>query len=131
MFLVSSLHDKLKKTLTEVDTYELPNLQTMYVPQKVKQMKPIITKVPKTETDFFTSEKLNEMNKTEWEKTFTLSRLRKKWDTKMVLNFDPKFKKINDKCISPSVLESRQFIRDYVDPDILLHKKKDWNNRAY
>ena len=37
-------------------------------------------------------------------------------------------KKINDKCISPSVLESRQFIRDYVDPDILLHKKKDWNN---
>ena len=128
MFLVSSLHDKLKKTLTEVDTYELPNLQTMYVPQKVKQMKPIITKVPKTETDFFTSEKLNEMNKTEWEKTFTLSRLRKKWDTKMVLNFDPKFKKINDKCISPSVLESRQFIRDYVDPDILLHKKKDWNN---
>ena len=129
MFLVSSLHDKLKKTITEVEPYDLPNLQTLNAPKKKTRMMPIITSVPRTETEFFTQEKLNEMNQTEWEHTFSLSRLRKKWDRKMVLNFDPKFKKINDSFVSPKVLESREFVRNLVDPDILLlHSKKDWNN---
>ena len=115
--------------MKDIEDDQLPLTQNPSFPRKLNLKKAaVVTSVPKTETDFYSTEKLNEMSKTDWENTFTLPKLRKKWKTKMILNFDPNFKRINDNYISPKALECREYVRNFVDPDILQYKKREWNN---
>ena len=125
MFLASSLNDKLKKTMIEM---EPETQQTCLFPYKKPLPNAAIVTVHKHDLqNTFDSAQLQNLSKKEWENTFTLQKLHKKWNEKLNLNFNTKFKKISDDIISEETKEKKKYIKNLVDPDILEIKNKRWN----
>ncbi|MCQ2818045.1 MAG: hypothetical protein MJ252_12335 [archaeon] len=128
MFLVNSLNDKLKRTMVEMDASKTQSCDFPF--EKKPKNKAIISKLKEEREPEFTSHQLSSMKPNEWEKTFTLPRLREKWDAKLKINFNLNHKKFPEELVSPQAKESRQFVREFVDPDILGRRTKWWNNSS-
>ena len=75
----------------------------------------------------YTSQQLHSLDKKEWEKTFTLSKLHLRWKEKGIIDFDRKYKKFPDNCSFSGIKESKLYIKNLRDPDILELKRKNWN----
>ena len=126
MFLVSSLKDKLKRTMLEINTDKTQICAFPY--EKPKKNGAVIT-VHKHDPDRdFDTHKLNNLSKTDWERTFTLPKLRRKWKEELTVNFDPTHKKLPDDIISDQTKAAKQHIKDLIDPDILQIKDKKFNS---
>ena len=127
MFLASSLNDKMKKTMNEVDPEF--NQTALFPYQKPHSNGAVITIHKHDPNTKLTSEELLNLTNEEWGKTFTLPKLRNKWKEKINVNFQRKFKKISDDVMPENVKEARLYIKNFVDPDNLeIKKNKRWNN---
>jgi hypothetical protein len=127
MFLASSLNDKLKKTMNEVDPEQVKTCLFPY--EKPPTNGAVITIHKHDPNSKLDSDQLFNLSKEEWEKTFTIPKLHNKWKEKINVNFNPSFKKISDDVMPKKVREAKLYIKDSVDPDNLeLKKNKRWNN---
>ena len=127
MFLASSLNDKLKKTMNEVDPEQVKTCLFPY--EKPPTNGAVITIHKHDPNSKLDSDQLFNLSKEEWEKTFTIPKLHNKWKEKIKVNFNPSFKKISDDVMPKKVREAKLYIKDSVDPDNLeLKKNKRWNN---
>jgi hypothetical protein len=126
MFLASSLNDKLKKTMKEVDPQ---SIQTCFFPYEKPPPNPAVIIVHKhDENNELDSNQLDNLTDKEWQRTFSIPKLHNKWKEKLKLNFNPLYKKISDNVMSEKVKKAKLFIKDSVDPDNLeLKKNKRWN----
>ena len=132
MFLANSLKEKLKNSYLETDPGDLGGARFTYKP-KPKDSRILLTfHQPQTSdpnlvpANYYSTQKLESLDKKEWENTFTLGKLHKEWETKVNLDFDDNFKKFPDDVILPKVAKSKSFVKDLVDPDILELKPKKW-----
>ena len=125
MFLVSSLNDKLKRTMIEMDPDQNQTCQFPY--EKRPTNGAVITVHKHDPNNEFDSQKLSNLTKKDWESTFTLPKLRKKWKEKINVSFDPNHKKISDDIVSEKTKEAKAFVKDLIDPDNLEIKNKRWN----
>ena len=127
MFLASSLNDKLKKTMNEVDPEQVKTCLFPY--EKPPTNGAVITIHKHDPNSKLDSDQLFNLSKEEWEKTFTIPKLHNKWKEKINVNFNPTFKKISDDVMPKHVREAKLYIKDSVDPDNLeIKKNKRWNN---
>ena len=136
MILANSLKEKLKRNYMENETNSME--QTKF-PYKSPPKDPRVllsfrqgadgeeeqeNLIPQT---FFSTQKLQSLDRKEWENTFTLEKLHSEWKTRVNLDFENNYKKISDDFILPNVIQSKIDMKNLVDPDKLELKKKPWN----
>ena len=136
MFLANSLKEKLKRNFLE---NEIDNIERTKFPYKspprdgrvllcFRQGGDSIENqdnlIPQT---FFSTQKLQSLDRKEWESTFTVDKLHSEWKTRVNLDFENNYKKFSDDFILPKVIQSKNDINNLKDPDILELKKKSWN----
>ena len=134
MFLANSLKEKLKRDYIEGDNDIGGPLFRYDPPQKDPKILLSIKETMKSNPDLqsrylwnIPSQQLHSFDKKEWERTFSLSKLHLKWKEKGIIDFDNKFKKFPDNCSFQGVPESKEYVKDLRDPDILELKQKKWN----
>ena len=134
MFLSTALREKLKRDFLEGDTDEQEGARFRYQPPPQDKRKLInfhesIKLNAKDPTPFnrLNSQQLKALEKKEWENTFTIKNLHARWKGSTNLDFDNNFKKFTDDVVSPTVLSSRKYVKELVDPDILEKKQKFFN----
>ena len=135
MFLANSLKDKLKKEFIESESSNLNETLHPYKPPPKDPRAFLTFREGEGETtednlipqNFFSTQKLQSLDRKEWENTFTLKKLRSEWKTRVKLDFENNFKKFPDDFISPEILKSKKEVENLVDPDKLELKKKQWN----
>lgn len=125
MFLVSSLNDKLKRTMIEMDASKTQSCKFPY--EKKPQNKAIISTYTEDRPTEFNHHQLSTMTPKEWEKTFTLHRIRQKWVGHLKVNFDLNHKKLPDVLIPETAKQSKSYVKDLIDHDVLGIKDKRWN----
>ena len=136
MFLANSLKEKLKRNFLENET---DNMEQTKFPYKSPPKDPRVllsfrqggdelenqeNLIPQT---FFSTQKLQALDRKEWEKTFTVDKLHSEWKTRVNLDFENNYKKISDEFILPSVIQSKIEMNNLRDPDRLELKQKQWN----
>ena len=130
MFLANSLKEKLKKNYysNEVDLnehikfeYKLPKKD----PRQLLSFREDILNLSNEINPKFSGKQLRSLDKKEWENTFTLKKLKNEFNRKTELNFDYKYKKFPDDAILPYVSESKKYVKNLIEPDILELKKKN------
>lgn len=132
MFLANSLKEKLKRSYLENDSDAFGKPPFPYNPppndpRVLLSFKGSARGLPSAPSEEFTTQKLQALDKKEWESKFTLSKLRKEWETKVELDFENKHKKFSDDMMLPKVLQSKEYVKELIDPDILELKQKRWN----
>ena len=134
MFLANSLKEKLKRDFMEGDDDDGSPHFRYDPPPKDPKILLSIKETMKSSPDIHSqylwnipSQQLHSFDKKEWEKTFTLSKLHLRWKQKGIIDFENKYKKFPDNCSYPGVAESKEFIKELKDPDILELKQKKWN----
>ena len=134
MFLANSLKEKLKRDFIEEENDSSGPIFRYQPPQKDPKILLSIKETMKSSPDIqsqylwnIPSHQLHSLDKKEWEKTFSLNNLHLRWKEKGLIDFDRKFKKFPDNCELPGVSESKTFVKDLRDPDILELKQKKWN----
>ena len=134
MFLANSLKEKLKRDFMEGDDDDgSPHFRYDPPPKDPKillSIKETMKSSPDIQSQYLwniPSQQLHSFDKKEWEKTFTLSKLHLRWKQKGIIDFENKYKKFPDNCSYPGVAESKEFIKELKDPDILELKQKKWN----
>ena len=134
MFLSTALKEKLKRDFLEGDTDDQGGAKFRYEPPSPDKRMLInfhesIKTTAKDPTPFIrlNSQQLKALEKEEWESTFTLKNLRARWKGTTNLDFDKNFKKFKDDVIPKSVMESKRYVKDLIDPDILEKKQKYFN----
>ena len=136
MFLANSLKEKLRRNYLESDNLEaIERIKYPYHPRK-KDPRVLLTfrqkgdgenqdsLIPQT---FFSTQKLQSLDRKEWESTFTLEKLHSEWKTRVNLDFENNYKKFADDFVLPGVKEAKEKIKESVNPDKLELKKKKWN----
>ena len=136
MFLANSLKEKLRRNYFENDSTEaMDQIKYPYKPGK-KDPRVLLTFRQKGDGEnqehlipqnFFSTQKLQSLDRKEWESTFTLDKLHSEWKTRVNLDFENNFKKFSDDFVLPEVKKAKEKIKDSVDPDRLELKKKNWN----
>ena len=136
MFLANSLKEKLRRNYFEGDSSEaIDQIKYPYKPRK-KDPRVLLTFRQKGDGEnqenlipqnFFSTQKLQSLDKKEWESTFTTEKLHSEWKTRVNLDFENNFKKFSDDFVLPEVKKTKEKIKDSVDPDRLELKKKKWN----
>ena len=136
MFLANSLKEKLKRNFLENET---DNIDQTKHPYKAPPKDPRVllsfrqggegeenqeNLIPQT---FFSTQKLQSLDRKEWENTFNVDKLRSEWKTRVNLDFENNYKKFSDDFVLPNVVQSKKEAKDLVDPDLLELKKKEWN----
>ena len=136
MFLANSLKEKLKRNFLESEADGID--QTKH-PYKAPPKDPRVllsfrqggetsenqeNLIPQT---FFSTQKLQALDRKEWESTFNLDKLRSEWRTRVNLDFENNYKKFSDDFVLPNVIKAKKEAKDLVDPDLLELKKKQWN----
>ena len=134
MFLANSFKEKLKKSYLEGEAVDISTTEAhKYIPQKTDNrvlfsFRESYKSNPSLSTiSNLNSQQLKALDKTEWEKSFTLKKLRLKWGCKTNLDFEPSFKKFPDEAVFQKSKVSKDYIKNLVDPDILELKQKNWN----
>ena len=136
MFLANSLKEKLRRNFVESDTNDAIE-QTKY-PYQTKKKDPRVLLSFRQKGDgenqdylipqnFFSTQKLQSLDRKEWESTFTLDKLHSEWKTRVNLDFENNYKKFADDFVLPGVKKAKEKIKDLVNPDRLELKKKNWN----
>ena len=136
MFLANSLKEKLRRNFIENDTADTIE-QTKFPYQKKKKDPRVLLSfrqkgdgenqdylIPQ---NFFSTQKLQSLDRKEWESTFTLDKLHSEWKTRVNLDFENNYKKFSDDFVLPDVKKAKEKIKDLVNPDRLELKKKNWN----
>ena len=133
MFLANSLKEKLRRDYMEGDTesirpyrYDPPQQD----PKILLSIKEAMKSSPDIQSRLLWNippQQLHSLDKKEWEKTFTLSKLHLRWKEKGIIDFDRKYKKFPDNCSFSGIKESKLYIKNLRDPDILELKRKNWN----
>ena len=133
MFLANSLKEKLKRNFLE---NEVESMEQNKFPYKAPPKDPRVllsfrqggdgeenqeNLIPQT---FFSTQKLQSLDRKEWENTFTVDKLHSEWKTRVNLDFENNYKKFSDDFILPNVVQSKKEAKNLVDPDILELKKK-------
>ena len=136
MFLANSLKEKLKRNFLESETNDIDQSKHPYkAPPKDPRVLLTFRQggeseenqenlIPKT---FFSTQKLQSLDRKEWENTFTVDKLHSEWKTRVNLDFENNFKKFSDDFVLPNVVQSKIEAKNLVDPDRLELKKKPWN----
>ena len=134
MFLSTALREKLKRDFLEGDTDDQEGARFRYEPPPPDKRKLInfhesIKLNAKDPTPFnrLNSQQLKALEKKEWENTFTIKNLHARWKGTTNLDFDNNFKKFTDDVVSPSVISSKKYVKNLIDPDILEKKPKYFN----
>ena len=134
MFLSTVFREKLKRDFLEGDTDDQGGAKFRYKSRPEDKRRLInfhesIKSVAKDPTPFIrlNSQQLKALGDKEWENTFNLKNLHARWEGTTNLNFDNNFKKFTDDVIPNSVINSKKYIKDLVDPDILQKKQKNFN----
>ena len=134
MFLANSFKEKLKKSYLEGEADDISTTEThKYIPQKTDHrvlfsFRESYKSNPSLSTiSNLNSQQLKALDKSEWEKSFTLKKLRLKWGCKTNLDFEPSFKKFPDEAVNQKSKVSKDYIKNLRDPDILELKQKYWN----
>jgi hypothetical protein len=134
MFLANSFKEKLKRSYLEGEIdQDTPSELHQYIPNKKDPR--VLFSFKDTYKDDpvlsfssnFNSQQLKALDKTEWENTFTLKNLHRKWRGHTELNFESNFRKFTDDAAFPQAKPAKEFVKNLRDPDILELKKKDWN----
>ena len=136
MFLANSLKEKLKRNFLE---NEVESMEQCKHPYKAPPKDPRVlltfrqggdsqdnqeNLIPQT---FFSTQKLQSLDRKEWENTFTIDKLHSEWKTRVNLDFENNYKKFSDDFVLPNVVQSKKDAKNLVDPDLLELKKKQWN----
>ena len=136
MFLANSLKEKLKRNFLENETESMDQTKHPYK-SPPKDPRVLLTfrqggegeenqenLIPQT---FFSTQKLQSLDRKEWENTFNLEKLHSEWKTRVNLDFENNYKKFSDDFILPNVVQAKKDAKNLVDPDRLELKKKQWN----
>ena len=134
MFLSTVFREKLKKDFLEGDTDDQGGAKFRYQakPEDKRQLinfHESIKSQAKDPSPFnrLTSQQLKALGNKEWINTFNLKNLHARWEGTTNLDFDNNFKKFTDDIMPSSVIASKNYIKDLVDPDILQKKKKKFS----
>ena len=136
MFLANSLKEKLRRNFVESDTNDA--IEQTKFPYHTKKKDPRVLLSFRQKGDgenqdylipqnFFSTQKLQSLDRKEWESTFTLDKLHSEWKTRVNLDFENNYKKFADDFVLPGVKKAKEKIKDLVNPDRLELKKKNWN----
>ena len=136
MFLANSLKEKLRRNFVESDTNDA--IEQTKFPYQMKKKDPRVLLSFRQKGDgenqdnlipqnFFSTQKLQSLDRKEWESTFTLDKLHSEWKTRVNLDFENNYKKFADDFVLPGVKKAKEKIKDLVNPDRLELKKKNWN----
>ena len=136
MFLANSLKEKLRRNYLESDTTEA--IETTKYPYKPPKKDPRVLLSFRQKGDgdnqeslipqnFFSTQKLQSLDRKEWESTFTTDKLHSEWKTRVNLDFENNYKKFSDDFVLPEVKKVKEKVKDSVNPDRLELKKKKWN----
>lgn len=133
MFLAKSLRERLKKTYLENDSDTLRKESSQHQTPSLNlkallNFKGLDLGLPPYPHEEMSSQQLKALDKNEWKSHFTLDRLKQQWETRVPLEFPHHHKKFSDDIISPQTKESKEFVRNLIDNDILELKQKEWNN---
>ena len=136
MFLANSLKEKLRRNYLENDSADtIEQTKFPYFPKK-KDPRQLLSFRQTGDGDnqdslipqnFFSTQKLQSLDRKEWESTFTVDKLRSEWKTRVTLDFENNFKKFSDDFALPEVHKAKEKVKNLVDPDRLSLKKKSWN----
>lgn len=136
MFLANSLKEKLRRNFVESDTNDA--IEQTKFPYQTKKKDPRVLLSFRQKGDgenqdylipqnFFSTQKLQSLDRKEWESNFTLDKLHSEWKTRVNLDFENNYKKFADDFVLPGVKKAKEKIKDLVNPDLLELKKKNWN----
>ena len=134
MFLANCLRERLKGNYLERDDenetslfkYE-PHPKNPKVLLSIKEKMKSSPDIQSKQLWSIPSQQLHSLDKKEWEKSFTLSKLNLRWKEKDEYNFELNYRKFPEDCALPGVTERKSLINDLKDPDILELKRKRWN----
>ena len=131
MFLSTVFREKLKRDFLEADTDDQGGAKFRYQPRPEDKRKLInfhesIKQNAKDPTPFnrLNSQQIKALGDKEWLNTFNLKNLHARWEGKTNLDFDNNFKKFTDDIVPATVIASKKYVKNLVDPDILEKKKK-------
>ena len=136
MFLANSLKEKLRRNFVESDTNDAIEQTKFPYHKKKKDPRVLLSFRQKGDGEnqdylipqnFFSTQKLQSLDRKEWESTFTLDKLHSEWKTRVNLDFENNYKKFADDFVLPGVKKAKEKIKDLVNPDPLELKKKNWN----
>ena len=136
MFLANSLKEKLRRNFVESDTNDAIEQTKFPYHKKKKDPRVLLSFRQKGDGEnqdylipqnFFSTQKLQSLDRKEWESTFTLDKLHSEWKTRVNLDFENNYKKFADDFALPGVKKAKEKIKDLVNPDRLELKKKNWN----
>jgi hypothetical protein len=132
MFLENSLKEKLKSNYLTNEPDISEHIKFEY---KIPKKDPRVllsfgdnTLNLNNEYELTSGLKLRALDKKEWESLFTLKKLKNEYKRKTEINFDYNFKKFSDDIILPNIIESKKYIKNLLNPDILELKQKKWDN---
>ena len=132
MFLENSLKEKLKSNYLTNEPDISEHIKFEY---KIPKKDPRVllsfgdnTLNLNNEYELTSGLKLRALDKKEWESLFSLKKLKNEYKRKTEIDFDYNYKKFSDDAILPNIIESKKYIKDFLNPDILELKQKKWDN---
>ena len=135
MFLANAFKEKLKNSYLDggLDPISTKDIFNYKEPKKDPRVLFSFKDLYKNDPEISVSSNLNTqqlqaLDKTEWENTFNLRRLNKKWKVKTELDFELNFKKFTDDAMNPKAKLAKEYVQNIRDPDLLELKQKFWNN---
>ena len=132
MFLENSLKEKLKSNYLTNEPDISEHIKFEYKKPK-KDPRVLLSFGDNTlnlnnEYELTSGLKLRALDKKEWESLFSLKKLKNEYKRKTEIDFDYNYKKFSDDAILPNIIESKKYIKDFLNPDILELKQKKWDN---
>ena len=125
MFLANFLNERLKKNLNEFNLNDKSINEKHF---KKSHSNSFLSTIKKSQNEnSFNSSNLQNLSKKDWEKTFTIKKLRSKWNKKINVNYEKNFKKYMNDFIPEKTKEKKNYIKNLVQSDILDFDNKRWN----
>ena len=125
MFLANYLNERLKKNLNEFNLNDKSINEKHF---KKSHSNSFLSTIKKSQNEnSFNSSNLQNLSKKDWEKTFTIKKLRNKWNKKINVNYEKNFKKYMNYFIPEKTKEKKNYIKNLVQSDILDFDNKRWN----
>ena len=125
MFLANFLNERLKKNLNEFNLNDKSINEKHF---KKSHSNSFLSTMKKSQNEnSFNSSNLQNLSKKDWEKTFTIKKLRSKWNKKINVNYEKNFNKYMNVFIPEKTKEKKNYIKNLVHSDILDFDNKRWN----
>ena len=124
MFFAKTLKEKLESTLKE---YLDKNQDCLFPYKFSKNNNTTLLAELKNNNPEYTHDQLKEMSKKDYLSNFTKKNLHKKWERKCKVNYSFTTHKLSQK-LPEKILESKEYIKNFVDKDIFELKPQKWNN---